>query len=110
MNVDKVFRFKARFDKRATPVCQRRFARLCEEYIDSVIREAELRERGEILGVEEYRVLRRSNSAVDYCFGMFEYILDLDIPDEAMDSPILRRMRGAAVDMVTWANVRNSAI
>lgn len=99
------FRFKIRFDKRGGANCRRRFAELCEKYIAAVVREADLRGRGEVLGVEAYRLLRRCNSAVDYCFGLFEYVLGIDLPDEVMDHPVLRRMRDSAVDMICWSNV-----
>lgn len=94
-----------RFDKRAGARCRHRFAELCEKYIAAVVREADLRARGQVLGVEEYRLLRRCNSAVDYCFGLFEYILGVDLPDEVMNHPVLRCMRDSAVDMICWSNV-----
>lgn len=68
-------------------------------------REAELREKDVVLDIESYNVLRRENSAVRYCFGLFGYLLDLDLSDSIFYHPIMLRMHLAAVDMVCWANV-----
>lgn len=68
-------------------------------------KEAHLRENGIVLDVDSYNALRRENSAVRYCFGLFGYLLGLDLPDEIFYHPILIRMHLAAVDMVCWSNV-----
>lgn len=59
-----------------------RLVEACRAYIEAVCREAELRERGEILGLEEYRLLRRENIALRLCFSLFEYCFGFDLPDE----------------------------
>ena len=58
----------------------------CRAYIEAVCREAELRERGEVLGLEEYRLLRRENIALRLCFSLFEYCFGFDLPNEVSDS------------------------
>ena len=60
----------------------RRLVVSCRDYIDAVCREAELRQRGEVLGLEEYRILRRENIALRLCFSLFEYCFGFDLPDE----------------------------
>lgn len=67
--------------------------------------EADLREQSVVLDVDSYNMLRRENSAVRYCFGLFGYLLNLDLPDEIFEHHVFMRMHLAAVDMVTWANV-----
>ena len=67
--------------------------------------EAELREKNVVLDLASYDPLRRENSAVRYCFGLFGYVLGLDLPDEIFEHPIFMEMHLAAVDMVTWSNV-----
>ncbi|EMD34164.1 hypothetical protein CERSUDRAFT_107906 [Gelatoporia subvermispora B] len=96
--------FRARLAKHSGPTCYRRFVGMCNDYIEAVAVEADLRERGVILDVEPYMLLRRENSAVRFCFGLFEYILGMDLPDEIYDHPVFRRMHLAAIDMVCWAN------
>lgn len=68
-------------------------------------REAELREKTIVLDMQSYMVLRRENSAVRYCFGLFGYLLDLDLPDTIFYHPVMMRLHLAAVDMICIANV-----
>lgn len=70
-----------------------------------MIYEAQLRTRGEVLSIEEYIVQRRETGGVRPCFELIEACLDLEIPDEVMDHPVLKRMTDAATDHVHWANV-----
>ncbi|KAL0574886.1 Sesquiterpene synthase 10 [Marasmius crinis-equi] len=88
----------------ARPASSARLLQLCADYIQAVSVEAELRERGEILDVDAYVQLRRQNSAVAACFGLFEYALGLDLPEEVFEHPIFQEMYWAAVDLVCWAN------
>ena len=67
--------------------------------------EAQLREQSIVLDVQAYDKLRRENSAVRFCFGLFGYMLNLDLPDDVFEHPVFMRMHLAATDMVTWANV-----
>lgn len=78
----------------------------CVDYINAVAVEAELRERGEVLGLDEFQTLRRENSAVRFCFGLFEYVLGIDLPDVVFDDQVFMRLHYAATDMVCWSNVR----
>ena len=83
----------------------RRFLEHCDAYIGCVVQEAELRDRGEVLELEEYVHLRRENSAVRVCFGMISYALGIDLPDEVFSDPTFQTIYFSAVDMVCWANV-----
>ena len=38
--------------------------------------------------------------------AMVEYSLDLQIPEHVWDHPILQEMSKAAIDIMTWPNVR----
>lgn len=77
-----------------------------EDYVRAFEKEADYREDGTVLDIDAYNVLRRENSAVRYCFGLFGYLLGLDLPDSIFHHPVMYRMHLAAVDMVTWSNVR----
>jgi hypothetical protein len=70
-----------------------------------VAQEAEYRERGEVLDMESFKHLRRENSAIRLCFGLFEYSLGIDLPDEIFENSIFESLYWAAADMVCWANV-----
>lgn len=76
------------------------------EYIEAVSKEAELRERREILSVAEYLPLRRDNSAVRLCFGLLEFVLGIDLPDKVFADDIFMSLHFTAIDMICWSNVR----
>ncbi|TFY54399.1 hypothetical protein EVJ58_g8887 [Rhodofomes roseus] len=96
--------FRKRLLQFNVPACYRRLLKHCEDYVNAFAVEAELRERNEVLDPEAYIVLRRENSAVRFCFGMFGFVLGLDLPDEIFEHPVMMRLHLAAVDMVCWSN------
>ncbi|KAK7044139.1 Sesquiterpene synthase 10 [Paramarasmius palmivorus] len=96
--------FRARYVKGAGPIACERFFKHCEEYINAVSTEAELREHGEVLDVDAFIALRRDNSAIRLCFDLFEYALGIELPEEVIQEPTFQRMYWAAADMVCWAN------
>ena len=85
--------------------CGRRFLQHCEDYIEAVSREAEYRERDEVLDMERYETLRRENSAVRPCFILSMYALQIDLPDEVFEDPAFNTIYFAACDLICWANV-----
>ncbi|KIP11163.1 hypothetical protein PHLGIDRAFT_114823 [Phlebiopsis gigantea 11061_1 CR5-6] len=96
--------FRARFLKYAGPNSARRFLVRCEAYVEAVAREAELREMGEVLDMKSFEALRRENSAIRLCFGLFEFALGIDLPDDLFEDPSFMDLYWAASDMVCWAN------
>ena len=74
--------FRARYFRLSGDNASRRFLVHFHDYIEAVTKEAELRERRELLSVAEYLPLRRENSAVRLCFGLLEFVLGIDLPDE----------------------------
>ncbi|KZT29709.1 terpenoid synthase [Neolentinus lepideus HHB14362 ss-1] len=96
--------FRERLNQRAGPDCLRRWIKTFDNYIQAVAHEAELRARNEVLGLEAYIPLRRENSAIRVCFGVIEYVLGIDLPDEVFDDPVFMEMYLAAVDTVFWSN------
>lgn len=105
-DADDELRFKQRFFPYAGSATAGRFLKHTEDYVYGFTREAELREKNIVLDLKSYDPLRRENSAVRYCFGLFGYVLGLDLPDEIFEHPAFVEMHLAAVDMVTWSNVR----
>ena len=79
--------------------------KLCTSYAAGVTREAELRSDHSVLGPDEYRDLRRENSAVRVCLGLIEYELGIDLPDEVFENEAFMGLYWAVIDMVCWANV-----
>ncbi|KIK10094.1 hypothetical protein K443DRAFT_126876 [Laccaria amethystina LaAM-08-1] len=96
--------FRIRFLRLAGPKNAQRFSDLCEQYTQCVAREAELRERGEVLDLESFIPLRRNNSAVLLCFALAEYILGIDLDDGVYEDSAFRDAYWAACDFVCWAN------
>ncbi|KZT64434.1 terpenoid synthase [Daedalea quercina L-15889] len=96
--------FRKRLLQFNVPACYRRLLKHCEDYVNAFTMEAELRERNEVLDPESYIILRRENSAVRFCFGMFGFVLGVDLPDEIFEHPVMMRLHLAAVDMVCWSN------
>lgn len=85
--------------------CSRRFLKHCEDYVNAVAREAELRERGEVLDMQSFILLRRENSAVRLCFSLIEYASGIDLPDEIYDDETFMTAYMAGTDLVCWSNV-----
>ncbi|KAJ3553938.1 hypothetical protein NM688_g3357 [Phlebia brevispora] len=96
--------FRARLLKHAGAACFRRFLVHSADYVEAVAQEAELRERGEVLDMAAFETLRRENSAIRLCFGLFEFALGIDLPDEVFENPAFMNLYWAAADMVCWSN------
>ncbi|OBZ72724.1 Linoleate 10R-lipoxygenase COP4 [Grifola frondosa] len=96
--------FTVRLLKHCGPLTYRRFIKHCKDYVEAFAKEAELRESGQVLDLESYQILRRENSAVRFCFGLFGYVLGIDLPDEVVEHPAFVTMHLATVDMVCWSN------
>ncbi|KAI0671543.1 terpenoid synthase [Trametes maxima] len=96
--------FKQRLLAFAGPNSYRRFLMHCDDYVNAVAREAEYRERGEVLSVAAFQTLRRENSAIRLCFGLFEFCLGIDLPDVVFQDEHFMTLYWAAADMVCWSN------
>jgi hypothetical protein len=99
------FSFRTRFLLHAGPRNVRRFINLWELYTDAVAKEAELRERDQVLDLESFTLLRRDNSAVLLCFSLIEYALGIDLEDEVYEDVNFMDAYWAACDYVCWTNV-----
>ncbi|KAI0833261.1 terpenoid synthase [Trametes gibbosa] len=96
--------FKQRLLAFAGPNSYRRFLMHCDDYVNAVAREAEYRERGEVLDIDSFQTLRRENSAIRLCFGLFEFALGIDLPDAIFQDAHFMTLYWAAADMVCWSN------
>lgn len=107
--------FESRFrDRVVSDVALNRGRRLVENftgYLESVLYEADLRERHRVLSFEEYEPHRRENGGVRICLALAEYVLGIDLPDAVLGNDIFNKMYWTAVDAVDYANVsRNTPI
>nr|A0A5Q0QSI8.1 RecName: Full=Sesquiterpene synthase Agr5; AltName: Full=Terpene cyclase Agr5; Flags: Precursor [Cyclocybe aegerita]QGA30881.1 sesquiterpene synthase Agr5 [Cyclocybe aegerita] len=96
--------FKQNHIDKAGPGVARRFIDNFCNYVEVVGREAELREKNEVLDIPNYVTFRRETSAVRTCFDLVEYCLDLDLPQYVHDDPVFISGYNAGMDLVFWAN------
>ena len=64
-----------------------------------------LRDRGEVIGLEDDVLLCRQDSGIFLRFDLITYFLDIEIPEEVFADPIFRQVYLSAADMVCWENV-----
>ncbi|KAF8901445.1 isoprenoid synthase domain-containing protein [Mucidula mucida] len=100
--------FKQLHLARAGPDTARRFLEHLCSYARTVGKEAELRERDEILDIRGYIALRREIGGVKSCFDLVEYCLDINLPQEIYEDPVFVSGYNAAMDQITWSNYLNS--
>jgi len=96
--------FHQRHISKAGPHSARRFIDNMCSYVETVGKEAELREKNEVLDIPGYVALRRETGAVRPCFDLVEYCLGLDLPAYVHDDPVFNSGYNAAMDLVSWAN------
>ncbi|KZT07700.1 terpenoid synthase [Laetiporus sulphureus 93-53] len=96
--------FRQRLLQHAGPGCFARFLKHCEDYVDAIAKEAELRERDLVLDMASFETLRRENSAIRLCFGLFEFCFGVDLPNEVFEDSTFMRLYWDAADMVCWSN------
>jgi len=96
--------FKERFNRKASKRCQERLWSLSKGYLDAMADEAEYRRNGLVPDTESYMLIRREVSGVRLCYGMFEYVLGIELPDAVFEDPTFLTMYWAAVDMIGLSN------
>ena len=99
-----LFRFRGRLAA-ASATARQRFIDTFDHYLDATVCEAENREQGTILGLDEYLELRRGNSGVYPAYAMIECILSIDLQPEVFNHPALWNLTKIAGDMLFTANV-----
>ena len=67
--------------------------------------EAEYRRHGLVPDTDSYMLIRREVSGVRLCYGMFEYVLGIELPNQVFENPTFLNMYWAAVDMIGLSNV-----
>jgi len=74
-------------------------------YFQGVQQEASYRTGGFSPDLQTYIEIRRETSACKPVFDLIEYSLDLELPDDVIEHPIIMALNQGANDLVTWANV-----
>ncbi|KAG8985178.1 hypothetical protein FRB93_006065 [Tulasnella sp. JGI-2019a] len=83
---------------------QRRFIETTQLYVDAIYQQVVNRRHDQIPTIETFIQLRRDTSAVKLVFALVEYSLDLQLPDEVFEDPIMQSLEQGANDILTWAN------
>lgn len=91
--------------RRASRRCQERLWSLSKGFVHSVADEAKYRRTGVVPDTKTYLPIRREASGARLCYGLFEYVLGIDLPDEVFDNPTFLTIYWAAVDMIGLSNV-----
>lgn len=87
------------------PAVQQRFKTNMRTYFQGVQQEASYRTGGFSPDLQTYIEIRRETSACKPVFDLIEYSLDLELPDDVIEDPIIMALNQGANDLVTWANV-----
>lgn len=93
----------------ASNTALQRFIDTFDQYLDATVCEAENREQGTILGLEDFLVLRRGNSGVYAAYALIECILSIDLQPEVFNHPALWNLTRIAGDMLFIANVSSES-
>ncbi|KAF8553877.1 terpenoid synthase [Imleria badia] len=94
----------SRFRETSTPGAYKRFIHAFEAWSDSQVTQSRNRSQDRIPSVEEFILMRRATIGGAMVEAMVEYSLDLDLPDEVFESPIIKGMSDATNDLMTWPN------
>ncbi|KAH8981004.1 terpenoid synthase [Lactarius akahatsu] len=88
--------------KTASPQAQKRFIEVYGAFVRAIVQEAADRDRKHIRSIEEYFELRRDTISARPAFALIE--LDTNLPDEAVNHPVIEEMTILAVDMIILDN------
>jgi hypothetical protein len=93
----------------ASATARQRFIDTFDHYLDATVREAENREQGTILNLDDYLELRRGNSGVYPAYAVIECVLSIDLQPEVFNHPALWNLTKIAGDMLFTANVSSES-
>ncbi|KEP51734.1 terpene synthase family, metal-binding domain protein [Rhizoctonia solani 123E] len=88
----------------ASPATIRHFVDAVDFYTQAVFQQKVNRSTDRTPSIEEYIQLRRDTSAMKIAWAVLEYSLDMDLPDEVLNHPIVKELADAGNDILTWAN------
>lgn len=96
-------RFWERAVKTASPQSQKRIVNAFGTYTQSMVQQAADRSHAHIRDIDSYLQVRRETVATKPAFALFE--LDMDLPDEVVNHPVIQDLSVWAADMHSLANV-----
>jgi hypothetical protein len=87
------------------PAVQQRFKSHMEMYLQAVHQQSCDRVDGTIPDLETYKLFRLYSSGCKPMFDLIEYSLDMELPEEVVEHPIIIAQNQNANQLVAWANV-----
>ncbi|THH16145.1 hypothetical protein EW146_g4434 [Bondarzewia mesenterica] len=96
--------FWSRCIRDARPDVQARFKSSMQMFFEAVQRQTEDRAAGVVPDLESYIDVRRDTSGCKPVFDLIEYSLDMELPEEVVEHPIIKALNQGANDLVTWSN------
>ncbi|KAI0630499.1 terpenoid synthase [Trametes polyzona] len=88
--------------KNSTASGRARFIDDFTRYVESVVIQSQDREEGRLRTVDEFLELRRLTAGVDPCYAFA--LLNVDLPRDVYEVPILKELRDCVTDMVAFCN------
>ncbi|KAI9436959.1 terpenoid synthase [Lactarius indigo] len=86
----------------ASPQTQKRFIETYDAHIQAVVQEVADRTHKRVRSIQDYLELRRDTTAVKSCFAILE--LGMNLPDEAIDHPVIKELCTLANEMIIAIN------
>ena len=83
-----------------------RFCAAFEAWSSSQVKQAANRKDRLFPPMDEFILMRRATIGGALVEAMVEYSLDLDIPAHVFEDSVVKAMSDAAIDIMTWPNVR----
>ena len=74
-------------------------------FFQAVHQQVFYRADGIILDIKTYIEMRCNTSSCKPVFNLVKYSLDLELPDDIIEHPIIVALNQGANDLVTWSNV-----
>lgn len=81
-----------------------------EMFFQAVHQQASYRADGTDPDLETYILMRRETSGCKPVFDLIEYSLDLELPEEVVEHPVILALNQSANDLVTWSNVSATSL
>ncbi|KAI0062662.1 terpenoid synthase [Artomyces pyxidatus] len=94
--------------KTASAQSQKRFIRGFDLYTRAVVQEAADRGHNRIRSIQDYLETRRDTVGTKPSFAILE--LGMDLPDEAMEHPVIQELTIVATDMIFLVNVSTAVL
>lgn len=87
----------------ATPLAQQHFIDTFGDYLNAVVDQAVAREKGYVLSIKDYMIIRRVTIGIHAACPILE--LDMDLNEEVWNHSVIKELKNVAADMVFLDNV-----